>query len=371
MTSISPRAATRSSSSSTSVCDARAQPLDGARRERLAHQLAQPRVVGRVLLQHELAGPAAGRPVRRRRTRCRRPCARRTAPPSACARRRRSGVRRQTPIGVSLTGSYSRSRFRNGYGSARNAGSSGLAPSQGSSVDIRPAGVGRHGSQMPMHVAQPAARAASRAGLYGARGAAAPAAARAPACAPAARAASALLRRARRPGAHRVRRAAVDRAAAMSDPFCEVASIDYPIIDADAHVYEPPDVWQARVPARAARARAEGDAHRRGRRVVVRRRRARARRRPDGGGGRELPRLPAVGPDLRDIRRGHFDAGGAPRRHGRRRHLRAAPLPERVRGGRAHVRRRARAAARLRARLQRVAAASSAPAGRAGSSATR
>jgi predicted TIM-barrel fold metal-dependent hydrolase len=36
----------------------------------------------------------------------------------------------------------------------------------------------------------------------------------------------------------------------MSDPFSEVASIDYPIIDADAHVYEPPDVWQARVPER-------------------------------------------------------------------------------------------------------------------------
>jgi predicted TIM-barrel fold metal-dependent hydrolase len=36
----------------------------------------------------------------------------------------------------------------------------------------------------------------------------------------------------------------------MSDLFSEVASIDYPIIDADAHVYEPPDVWQARVPAR-------------------------------------------------------------------------------------------------------------------------
>ncbi|MGH7787597.1 MAG: hypothetical protein ACRERC_12060, partial [Candidatus Binatia bacterium] len=35
----------------------------------------------------------------------------------------------------------------------------------------------------------------------------------------------------------------------MSESFAEVASIDYPIIDADAHVYEPPDVWQARVPA--------------------------------------------------------------------------------------------------------------------------
>jgi predicted TIM-barrel fold metal-dependent hydrolase len=41
----------------------------------------------------------------------------------------------------------------------------------------------------------------------------------------------------------------------MSEPFAEVASIDYPIIDADAHVYEPADVWQARVPARL-RARA-------------------------------------------------------------------------------------------------------------------
>jgi predicted TIM-barrel fold metal-dependent hydrolase len=31
--------------------------------------------------------------------------------------------------------------------------------------------------------------------------------------------------------------------------FSEVASIDYPIIDADAHVNEPPDTWQDRVPA--------------------------------------------------------------------------------------------------------------------------
>ena len=38
-------------------------------------------------------------------------------------------------------------------------------------------------------------------------------------------------------------------------PFSTAASIDYPIIDADAHVYEPPDVWQERVPARCARAR--------------------------------------------------------------------------------------------------------------------
>ena len=37
--------------------------------------------------------------------------------------------------------------------------------------------------------------------------------------------------------------------------FHEVASIDYPILDADAHVYEPPDVWQERV-ASGLRARA-------------------------------------------------------------------------------------------------------------------
>jgi predicted TIM-barrel fold metal-dependent hydrolase len=36
----------------------------------------------------------------------------------------------------------------------------------------------------------------------------------------------------------------------MSEAFYEVASIDYPIIDADAHVNEPPELWQERVAAR-------------------------------------------------------------------------------------------------------------------------
>jgi predicted TIM-barrel fold metal-dependent hydrolase len=36
----------------------------------------------------------------------------------------------------------------------------------------------------------------------------------------------------------------------MAELFHEIASIDYPIVDADAHVYEPPEVWQARVPSR-------------------------------------------------------------------------------------------------------------------------
>jgi len=36
----------------------------------------------------------------------------------------------------------------------------------------------------------------------------------------------------------------------MSEIFHDVASIDYPIVDADSHVNEPPDLWVERVPAR-------------------------------------------------------------------------------------------------------------------------
>ncbi|HVH20354.1 MAG TPA: amidohydrolase, partial [Myxococcota bacterium] len=36
----------------------------------------------------------------------------------------------------------------------------------------------------------------------------------------------------------------------MSDLFEHVASIDYPILDADAHVNEPPHLWQESVPAK-------------------------------------------------------------------------------------------------------------------------
>jgi len=35
-----------------------------------------------------------------------------------------------------------------------------------------------------------------------------------------------------------------------SELFWDVASIDYPIVDADAHVNEPPDLWQSRVPSK-------------------------------------------------------------------------------------------------------------------------
>ena len=36
----------------------------------------------------------------------------------------------------------------------------------------------------------------------------------------------------------------------MTDLFHEVASIDYPIIDADSHVNEPPNLWLDRIPAK-------------------------------------------------------------------------------------------------------------------------
>jgi predicted TIM-barrel fold metal-dependent hydrolase len=36
----------------------------------------------------------------------------------------------------------------------------------------------------------------------------------------------------------------------MSELFRDFASIDYPIVDCDAHVNEPPELWQERVPAR-------------------------------------------------------------------------------------------------------------------------
>lgn len=36
----------------------------------------------------------------------------------------------------------------------------------------------------------------------------------------------------------------------MSEPFRDCASIDYPIVDCDAHVNEPPDLWEKRVAAK-------------------------------------------------------------------------------------------------------------------------
>ncbi len=36
----------------------------------------------------------------------------------------------------------------------------------------------------------------------------------------------------------------------MSDLFYDTKTLDYPVIDADAHVQEPPDLWQSRAPAK-------------------------------------------------------------------------------------------------------------------------
>src|SRR5262245_26729949 len=95
----------------------------------------------------------------------------------------------------------------------------------------------------------------------------------------------------------------------MSEPFCEVASIDYPIIDADAHVYEPSDVWQARVPQRL-RARAP---------AVTRTDEGDVWSFDDGARLRPVGLMAAAGASYLDfrpsgltyetIRRGHFDAG--------------------------------------------------------------
>ena len=35
----------------------------------------------------------------------------------------------------------------------------------------------------------------------------------------------------------------------MNEIFHDVSSIDYPVIDADAHVNEPPDLWQRTIGA--------------------------------------------------------------------------------------------------------------------------
>ena len=61
-----------------------------------------------------------------------------------------------------------------------------------------------------------------------------------------------------------------------TDLFYDHASIDYPILDCDAHVNEPPDTWVGRVPAKYKDRAPEGGAPRRGRLLVVQRRRERA-----------------------------------------------------------------------------------------------
>ena len=86
----------------------------------------------------------------------------------------------------------------------------------------------------------------------------------------------------------------------MSDPFYEVASIDYPIIDSDAHVNEPPGALAgARPGAPAGRARRRSCTRSRRRRLVVRRRQEAPPARPHRHRGAELPAVPLLRDALR------------------------------------------------------------------------
>ena len=140
-----------------------------------------------------------------------------------------------------------------------------------------------------------------------------------------------------------------------SDLFYDHASIDYPILDCDAHVNEPPDTWVGRVPREVQGPRAEGRAPRRGRLLVVQRRRERPPGRPHRHRRAVVPRLRARRRELRVDAAGKLRHQGAPRRHGHRRDVPAGALPERDPARRQDLRLRARAAGRVRARLQRLA----------------
>ena len=142
----------------------------------------------------------------------------------------------------------------------------------------------------------------------------------------------------------------------MSEPFTEVASIDYPIIDSDAHVNEPPELWQERVPA-GCKQRAP---------KVLRTPEGDVWSFDDGKKLRPLGLTATAGLSYLQFRPSglHYEVDPTGQlRHGRatqgsrrRRALRAGPLSQRHARRRAHLQRRPRAAVRLRARLQRVAA---------------
>ncbi len=137
--------------------------------------------------------------------------------------------------------------------------------------------------------------------------------------------------------------------------FYDHASIDYPILDCDAHVNEPPDTWVGRVPAKF-KDRAPKVVHtRRGRLLVVRRRREHAPGRSHRHRRAVLPRLRARRRQLRDHAARLLRHQGPPRRHGRRRDLPPGAVPER------HARSAPRSTATspssrcVRARVQRLA----------------
>ena len=138
--------------------------------------------------------------------------------------------------------------------------------------------------------------------------------------------------------------------------FWETASIDYPIVDADAHVNEPPELWQDRVPQRF-RKRAprvertdEGDAW------VFDDGKMRMHVGLTAMAGRSFLDYANKNVTYAEMRPGKLGHAGAPARSRRRRHLGSGAVPEHHAHRREDLRRRTRAAARLRARLQRVAA---------------
>ena len=86
----------------------------------------------------------------------------------------------------------------------------------------------------------------------------------------------------------------------MSELFRDVASIDYPIIDCDSHVNEPPNLWQERVPARLRERAPRVERTREGRHVDLRRRQGEVAGRAHRRRRALLLRLQADGHHLRD-----------------------------------------------------------------------
>ena len=115
----------------------------------------------------------------------------------------------------------------------------------------------------------------------------------------------------------------------MSDLFQDVGSIDYPILDADAHVNEPPDLWQEGVPARwrdRAPRLVSGD-------------KGDVWEFDDGKhkwpmgltatAGQSFFQFSPTGARYATMRPGSFDTQARLARHGRRRHLGPGAVPER------------------------------------------
>ena len=141
----------------------------------------------------------------------------------------------------------------------------------------------------------------------------------------------------------------------MKTHFTRLADLGVPVVDADAHVNEPPELWQERVPAK------------------LRERAPKVVSTPDGDhwsfedgtwtrplglsatAGPRRDAVPVRGHAVRGHAAGVLRTQGAARGSRRRRHRRAGHLPVDRARRRTPVHQGPRAAARLRARLQRVA----------------